>query len=109
MIALYIGREKFPDAIFYASNNSHYSIFKIAKMLKLNLCVVNCQGNGEMDYADFEQKLLLNIAYPALILATIGTTMKGATDNTMEIHRILKRHGKDHDYYLHLVDCLFKW
>lgn len=106
MQGLFVGREVFPNAVFYTSAESHYSMFKIARLLKLNLCMVATHENGEMDYDDFESKLLANIDKPALINANIGTTMKGAIDNTREIYRILQKHKKQKDYYLHLDGAL---
>jgi histidine decarboxylase len=103
---LYVGREVFPNAIFYTSAESHYSIFKIARLLKLQLCIISTHENGEMNYDDFENKLQQNIEYPVLINANIGTTMKGAIDNTREIYRILQKYKKHHDYYLHMDGAL---
>lgn len=106
MQGLFIARELYPDAIFYTSAESHYSIFKIARLLKLNICIVNTNENGEMDYNDFEQKLLRNINLPVIINANIGTTMKGSIDNTREIYRILQKNKKNNQYYLHLDGAL---
>lgn len=99
---LYVGRESLDDnAVFYTSEDSHYSISKIAKILRLNICVIKSQENGEIDYNDFEKKLQLNISSPILINVNLGTTMKGAIDNPREIYRILKKYNKEHNYYMH--------
>lgn len=106
MQGLYVGRESLNnDAIFYTSKASHYSLFKIARILRLNLCVINTVETGEMDYKNFEEHLVRNIDKPALINANLGTTMTGAIDNTREINRILKKHNKS-DYYLHADGAL---
>jgi histidine decarboxylase len=106
MQGLFVGRESLHDsAVFYTSKASHYSLFKIARILRLNLCVVNTLESGEMDYKDFEENLAKNINKPALINANLGTTMTGAIDNTREICRILQKYNKT-DYYLHADGAL---
>lgn len=99
--ALYIARQAFPNSILYTSQDTHYSIPKIAKMLQIPLVFVKSQPNGEMDYNDFEQQLLHNIEKSVIINANLGTTMKGAIDNTREIYRILCTYNKQNDYYMH--------
>lgn len=111
---LYVGREvarasRYGSHVFFTSADSHYSLFKIAKILQLNLCVVRTHDNGEMDYEDLAQKLQDH--YPdsfPIINANLGTTMKGAMDNTREIYRILKKLQRHHDgdYYLHMDGAL---
>ena len=100
---LYTGRESFDEKpILYTSNQSHYSIFKIAHILDLELCIIDTQENGEMDYKDFIKKLNKN--KPVLINANIGTTMLGAIDNTREIYRILQKNNCN--YYIHADGAL---
>ena len=108
MEGLYVGRESAGGKphIFFTSADSHYSLFKIARILKLNICVIKTHENGEMDYIDFENKLAENIDKYIIINANLGTTMKGAMDNTREIYRILRKHNKHHEYYLHMDGAL---
>ena len=107
MQGLFVGRESLgKDAIFYTSKDSHYSLLKIARLLCLNLCEVETRENGEMDYEDFERKLLENVNRPALINLNIGTTMKGAIDSGIEIFGILEKHNKQDDYYMHADGAL---
>jgi histidine decarboxylase len=103
---LYVARELHPNAIFYTSHDSHYSIFKIARLLKLNLCEIKSQDNGEINYNDFEEKLIQNKSLPVIINLNLGTTMKSAFDDPLEIYRILKKHNKHNDYYAHADGAL---
>lgn len=104
---LYVGRETLKNnEIFYTSSDSHYSIFKIAKILKLNMCVIKTHENGEMDYDNFEEQIKKNIDKNPLINVNLGTTMKGAIDNPREIYRILKKYNMEHRYYMHADGAL---
>lgn len=105
---LFVGRESAQDRphVFLTSRDSHFSIFKIAKLLKLNLVLVNSQENGEIDYQDFDQKVRANVANNNYIIvnANLGTTMKGAIDNTQELQRILRKYRAK--YYMHADGAL---
>lgn len=104
---LYVGRESLcQDCIFYTSKDSHYSIFKICKILCLNVCVIETDKNGEIDYVDFEKKLKQNIDKKALINVNIGTTMKGAIDDPRHIYKILCKYDFQNRYYMHADGAL---
>lgn len=99
--AMFIARQMYPNGIIYTSEDTHYSIPKIAKLLNAQLCIVKSRENGEMDYDDFEKCICRNLDKPVIVNANLGTTMLGATDNTREIHRILCKHNKQNEYYIH--------
>jgi len=65
-------REVFPDGILYASKESHYSVFKAARMYRMECVKVGTLMSGEIDCADFGNKLLLNKDKPAIINVNIG-------------------------------------
>nr|GEZ42887.1 serine decarboxylase 1-like [Tanacetum cinerariifolium] len=46
-------RESFPDGILYASSDSHYSIFKAARMYRMDCEKVNTLISGEIDVGYF--------------------------------------------------------
>ena len=92
--------------VFLTSTNSHYSIFKIARLLQLNLVKVNSQECGEIDYIDFERHVAMHQDKYIIVNANLGTTMKGALDNTREIFRILKKYKKHNDSYIHMDGAL---
>lgn len=62
----------FPDGILYASKESHYSVFKAARMYRMECVKVATLVTGEIDCADFKIKLLPNKDRPAIINANIG-------------------------------------
>lgn len=98
LMGAYLGREAYPNGILYYSKDTHYSIAKAAKILRINEKIINSQINGEIEYDDFELKL--DPSLPAIINVNIGTTMKGAIDNLDQIERALKRRGIT-EYYIH--------
>lgn len=106
MQGIYVGREYLGNPVFYTSKDSHYSIFKIANMLRLDTQIINISETGEMDYKDFEIKLQENLERPVLINANLGTTMRSAFDNTREIYRILRKYNKHNNYYIHADGAL---
>lgn len=97
MEGLLVGRERFPNGILYTSDQSHYSLFKIAKMFRMETKIIPTTPNGEIDYDKFKD--ILDNTKPAIINANIGTTMKGAVDDVSKIVDIVKK--KDIDYHLH--------
>jgi histidine decarboxylase len=103
---LYVGRESAKQIphVFLTSKDSHFSIFKIAKILQLNLILVESQENGEIDYSDFNKKIMENKNCYIIVNANLGTTMKGGIDNTQELYRIIKKHKVQ--YYMHVDGAL---
>ena len=66
--------------------------------------VVESLTNGEINYSGLEEEILKN-AKPPIIIATIGTTMRGAVDRPERIIDILKRNSID-KFYLHCDSAL---
>lgn len=93
-----LGRELYPNAVLYYSEDSHYSVAKAAALLRMDSIVIKSQENGEMDYDDFSLKL--DPSRPAIINANIGTTVKGAMDKLDRIEEALLRKGVS-EHYVH--------
>jgi len=93
------GREQVPNATIYCSDQTHYSIDKAAYILGLRLVKIPSQSNGEVDYS----KLEAIISTPAIYVANVGTTMKGAIDDIPRIKSILK----NTQHYIHVDAALF--
>ncbi|MGO1473337.1 MAG: histidine decarboxylase [Psychrobacter sp.] len=102
MFCCYLARELFPTATLYYSKQTHYSVLKIVKLLRMKSCVIDALENGEMDCDDFICKVQRNEDKNPIIFANIGTTMSGAVDDINLIQRRLEDIGiKRQDYYLH--------
>ncbi|XP_022133700.1 serine decarboxylase [Momordica charantia] len=103
-----IGREVFPDGILYASRESHYSVFKAARMYRMDCENVHTLVSGEIDCADLKVKLLANKDKPAIINVNIGTTVKGAVDDLDLVIQTLNECGFSNDrFYIHCDGALF--
>lgn len=102
-----VGREVFPDGILYASKESHYSVFKAARMYRMECVKVDTLISGEIDCIDFKAKLLQNKERPAVINVNIGTTVKGAVDDLDMVIQILEENGFKGRFYIHCDGALF--
>ena len=110
MYGLFMARELFPAATVYHSQDTHYSVLKLLRLLNMKGVTVQSQNNGEMDYHNLRDCLQTNnntnadagakTGAPAIIVANIGSTMKGAVDNLHNIHEVLS-HAKVRDFYIH--------
>ena len=89
LYGLYLAREIFPDAMFYFSEEAHYSVLKNVRLLNARYTMVKRQDNGEIDYNDLRDMVRVNRELPAVVMATIGTTMRGAVDDIPTIRGIL--------------------
>ncbi|KAL0447568.1 UNVERIFIED_CONTAM: Serine decarboxylase [Sesamum latifolium] len=99
---LLLGRELLPDGILYTSRESHYSIFKAARMYRMECKIIATLTTGEIDCNDLRAKLILNKDKPAIINVTIGTTFKGAIDNLDLVIKTLEECGLSEDrFYIH--------
>ncbi|KAK4422369.1 Serine decarboxylase [Sesamum alatum] len=99
---LLLGRELLPDGILYTSRESHYSIFKAARMYRMDYQIISTLTTGEIDCDDLRAKLVLNKDKPAIINVNIGTTFKGAIDDLDLIIKTLEECGfSDNRFYIH--------
>lgn len=102
MFGCYLGREIFPNGTLYYSKDTHYSVAKIVKLLRIKSQVVESLPNGEVDYDDLMKKIAADNEQHPIIFANIGTTVRGAIDDIKFIQQRLKESGfKREDYYLH--------
>ncbi len=105
MYGIYVGRELMRDPVAYFSQDTHYSVLKILHVLNIRNIMIRSQDNGEMDYDDLRESIRINRTSPALIVANIGTTMKGAVDNLDRIRKIVQELALPR-YYIH-ADAAF--
>ncbi len=90
LYGLYLAREMFPNGIFYFSEETHYSVLKNLRLLNARYVMIKRQEDGEIDYQELYDMIQVNQRLPAVIIANIGTTMRGAIDDIERIRGILK-------------------
>ena len=104
LYGLYLAREKYPKGILYFSEETHYSIHKIANLLNVESRIIKSLPSGEMDYEDLKEKLVPE--RPALFNLNVGTTMKGAICDVKKVLQIVHEKGIK-DIYIHCDAALF--
>ncbi len=87
----------------YFTREAHYSVAVLRDLLGLEAVIVNTLPDGGMDPGDLGRKLTENASFPALVVATVGTTFKGAIDNIDLIQQQLRSHAS----YVHVDAALF--
>jgi len=98
MYGLFLARELYPSGIVYFSEDTHYSVTKILRLLHVRNIMIKSQPNGEMDYEDLEETIRIHRDVPAIVFANIGSTMKGAVDDLDKIKGIIKKFAIQKSY-----------
>ncbi|MEH1031625.1 histidine decarboxylase [Micromonospora profundi] len=102
--ALHAAYRRHPTARIYYSSAAHYSIPKTVGLLGARGVVIDARTDGEMDYAHLSAQLRTRRRWPAIVVATAGTTMTEAVDDTARIRAVLDEH--DSDGHLHVDAAL---
>ena len=105
LYGLYLARELYPEGLVYYSDQAHYSIAKNLKILRMPAIKIPSQPNGEIDYIALRKEMAHHKKTP-IIVANIGSTMKGAIDNIVLIKEILSD-LKMKEHYLHCDAAFF--
>jgi len=100
MYGLYLARELYREGIVYYSQDTHYSVTKILKLINTPHIMIRSQDDGQIDYEDLRETLRIKRDVPAIVLANIGTTMKGAVDDVGRIRDLFKALALE-DTYVH--------
>jgi glutamate/tyrosine decarboxylase-like PLP-dependent enzyme len=108
MQGLYMGRTILEQRAgtrpkIYFTAEAHYSIEILADLLGLERIYVDTHDDGRMDEAALGERLAEHPDHPALVVATLGTTFKGAIDSIDAIQARLS--GRES--YLHVDAALF--
>lgn len=102
MFGCYLARELFPHSRLYYSEDTHYSVEKIVRLLRIKARPVGSRTNGEIDCDDLVRKIHADGERHPIIFANIGTTMRGAIDDISSIQRQIVHAGiAREDFYLH--------
>ncbi|MCY3881272.1 MAG: histidine decarboxylase [Chloroflexi bacterium] len=90
MYGLYLARKLHPDGIVFFSQDTHYSVLKNLSVLNMRNIMIKSQENGELDYDDLYETVRIHRDTPVIVMANIGTTMKGAIDDLARVRAILE-------------------
>ncbi|MEU4804940.1 histidine decarboxylase [Actinosynnema sp. NPDC023587] len=93
LFAVWVARERHPDAVLYASAEAHYSLPKIGGLLRMPYVEVATADDGTMDTTALLRELVRHPGRAAVVTATIGTTGRGAVDDLPGIRRALAAAG----------------
>lgn len=88
---LLLARTLYPDAVTYYSDHAHYSVPKILAKLRMPAVAISARGDGSLDVDDLHDAIRQRREHPAIVLATIGTTMTEAIDDLTGIRDVLNR------------------
>ncbi|MFG1952420.1 histidine decarboxylase [Micromonospora sp. NPDC048830] len=91
--ALHAAHRRHPAARIYYSAAAHYSIPKTVEILGARSVVVDARPDGEMDYAHLAAQVRKRRRWPAIVVATAGTTLTEAVDDSTRIRAVLDEHG----------------
>ncbi len=89
LYGLYLARELYPDGMVYASQDTHYSVAKNLRLLKMPHIMIKSREDGSMDLEDLRETIRIHRDVPPIIFANIGTTMKEGIDRVDAIRAIL--------------------
>ncbi|NEN75315.1 histidine decarboxylase [Pelistega sp. NLN82] len=102
LFGIYLARELFPNGYLYYSEESHYSIVKIAKLLRIKAFQIPSLPTGEINIDILTQTIKQQQDISPIIFANIGSTMLGAVDNIIGIQNQLLQLGLKRDnFYIH--------
>ena len=86
---LHLARRLHPDGMVYFSAAAHYSVPKLVDRLQMPAIALRCTAAGEMDYDDLRVAVGQHRHRPAIVVATVGTTMTEAVDDVGAVRRVL--------------------
>ncbi|WET81053.1 histidine decarboxylase [Amycolatopsis sp. QT-25] len=89
IFAVWVARERHPDAVLYASAEAHYSFPKLARLLRMPYVTVRTRSDGTMDNTALVRELARHPGRAAVVAVTIGTTGRGAVDDLPGVRKAL--------------------
>jgi histidine decarboxylase len=102
---LLLAREACANGVVFYSADTHYSVPKAIRLLNLPAVQVKSQPDGRIDLADLRRKVANHRWGTPILLANIGTTMKGAIDDVPGMRQVMEDVGR-RKHYIH-ADAAF--
>ncbi len=88
LYGLYLARELMRNGIVYFSEDTHYSVAKILRVLDTRSIMIKSRPSGAIDCDDLRESIRVHRDVPPIVIANAGTTMTGALDDVAEIRGI---------------------
>lgn len=98
MHGLFLSSELYPTGIVYHSEDTHYSVSKLLRAMRIPHRVIRSRPDGSIDLEHLSETVGSHRDVPAIIFANIGTTMKGAVDDLAGIGQVLRQHAIKESY-----------
>ena len=105
MYGIFLAQELFPEGLVYFSEDTHYSVSKILRCLRVRNVMIKSQPDGCIDLDDLRETIRIHRDVPPIVFANVGTTMKGAVDDLEAIQEMF-RDLAIQDHYVH-ADAAF--
>jgi len=97
LYGIFLARELYPSGIFYCSEET-FAMNKLFRTLRVPYVVVRSHEDGTIDLAHLHEELAAHAGSPPIILANVGTTLKGAVDDIPGIRNVLAELGIERSY-----------
>lgn len=105
-----IAQQLLTPTVFYSKGHTHYSIPKVAEILRLNIRSVEANEDGSINLANFKKEIIFNQSAhpfsPVIVIANIGTTVTGALDDVPGLKKILEELKPKSGFTIHLDGAL---
>lgn len=92
------------NPVLVCSDASHYSLFKIADQLNIEITIVKSH-KGVIDL-DFFESAILKLKKPIIMVCTVGSSIYGGIDNIIEIKKLLDTY-KNNQFKLHADGAIY--
>jgi histidine decarboxylase len=89
LYALHLARNVLPRAVVYYADSAHYSVDKAIQLLDMTSVRIRADQWGQIDYDDLTAQIDRRRDRPAVVVATVGTTMTEAVNDVRRINTIL--------------------
>jgi histidine decarboxylase len=98
--------KKMVQPVVYTSKEGHYSIMRMCDLQNLECVQIDTNlESGSINVVELETKI--DPTKPAIIMASMGTTMRGGIDDVHAINDMLKKKNLPLGYYIHIDAALF--
>jgi len=91
LFGLWQAKENLKNPVLYFSEFVHYCVLKFVRIMGIDYRIIKSLPKGEMDYNDFDEKLVKN--RDAIVIATIGNTVTSAIDDVRLIRDITDKYN----------------